>query len=214
MLFRKNDTVIFFGDSITAKGKTKIEDAPKNETIGNGFVSFINAYLLIHHPKLNIRIINQGISGNKTPDLIQRIDDDLLAFNPNWVITMIGANDAWRQVDFPQNPKFWITDEMFSNNIEELIVTLKSNNINQILISPFMIEKNDLDPLKIIINRYAKIMEELSIKHNIPFIHMQKAFDKLLVDANSYTLSKDRMHPNVAGHLFISEEIIKVLENK
>lgn len=43
-------------------------------------------------------VINRGINGNTTGDMLDRFSRDVLAYNPDYVIIMGGANDiAWRE---------------------------------------------------------------------------------------------------------------------
>lgn len=74
----KNDksmeNIIFFGDSLTAR-----YDLEK---------FYSNKY-----------IINKGINGNQTEDLLNRIDEDVYEYNPSKVILLIGINDLINEVD-------------------------------------------------------------------------------------------------------------------
>jgi len=212
MLLKPEQTLVFFGDSITERHKTKVEGAPADDQLGHGFVNLIHSYLLIHYPAYNFRIINQGISGQRAIDLVNRFDTDVLSYKPDWMFLMVGTNDAWRQMDSPQIPHFKQTDEDYRSHVETLIKRAKENQINVFLCSPFMIDRDQQDILRQLIDRYVAITEELAQTYQLPYLNTQKAFDKLLKKANPYTLSKDRIHPNTAGHLLIAEEILKVIE--
>ena len=104
-MFKKDDIVIFFGDSITESNKTKDEWAIVSDAIGNGFVNMINSHYYLN-TDLNLRIINKGTSGDRTFDLIERIDQDVFSYKPNHVFIMIGINDIWRIFDMPQIKDF------------------------------------------------------------------------------------------------------------
>ena len=44
------------------------------------------------------KVINQGINGNTTGDMLDRFARDVLSYNPDYVIIMGGANDiVWRE---------------------------------------------------------------------------------------------------------------------
>jgi lysophospholipase L1-like esterase len=212
MLLKPHQTIVFFGDSITERHKTKTEGAPADDQLGHGFVNLIHSYFLIHYPAYNLRIINQGISGQRAIDLVNRFDSDVLNYHPDWMFLMIGTNDAWRQMDSPQLPQFKQTDDDYKLHVETLIQRAIDQNINVFLCSPFMIDLDKKDKLRQIVDRYVSITEELASRYQLPFVNTQKAFDRLLRRANPYTLSKDRIHPNTAGHLLIAEEIIKTIE--
>ena len=66
--YKNDENIIFFGDSITS---------------GYSLSKF--------YPKKNV--INKGISGNQTVDLINRINTDVYEYNPSKVFLLIGVND-------------------------------------------------------------------------------------------------------------------------
>ena len=46
-----------------------------NDLFGGGFVNMIKTELDVSYPTMNIKVYNEGIGGNKTEDLINRIND-------------------------------------------------------------------------------------------------------------------------------------------
>lgn len=83
--------IIFIGDSVTESGKFK-----DPERIGTGYVRLIHDYLKVSNPGRKIEIVNQGISGNRIPDLVARWDKDVIALQPDLLSISIGINDVWR----------------------------------------------------------------------------------------------------------------------
>jgi lysophospholipase L1-like esterase len=70
--------IIAFGDSLVeGLGAARL----------NGFVRIIES-------RLGITILNQGHRGDKTSDLLKRIDTDVFAYHPKIVILVIGGNDC------------------------------------------------------------------------------------------------------------------------
>ncbi|MDY0276495.1 MAG: SGNH/GDSL hydrolase family protein [Acholeplasma sp.] len=211
MLFKKNDTVIFFGDSITDSNKSGVEGPYVWDALGNGYVNMVNSYYLLYHHDLNIRIINQGISGNRSQDLIDRFEKDVLSYNPNHVVLMIGVNDAWRTLDCPQIPVYNMTDDKYRSNVEYLVKTMLEKNINVVLMSPFYMEPNKMNVLRQMIDRYGLIVEDIAKKNKLLFINLQEAFDKLLEEVSIFTISGDRIHLNMAGNMFLRDQVLKHL---
>lgn len=213
MLFKDKDCIVFFGDSITEAGRVKPlgEGAPVNNPLGNGFAALVYAKLRVFHPELRLRVINQGTSGHRTFDLIERMDNDVLSYRPNWVILMIGTNDAWRQFDSPDHPRFHMTDEEYEKNVEYMIHTFKENQIKVILATPFMIEANREEPLRAKIEDYANICRKLAKKYALPFVDTQKVFDQFVLKVSPHEIARDRIHPNLTGHMLIAEEIYKTI---
>lgn len=210
-MFKKDDIVIFFGDSITESNKTKDEWAIVSDAIGNGFVNMINSHYYLN-TDLNLRIINKGTSGDRTFDLIKRIDQDVLSYKPNHVFIMIGINDIWRMFDMPQIKDFKTNSLEYNKNIEELVTTLLSEDINVILLTPFYLETNLTNPIRKMVDLYNNELRNISLKYNLTLIDLQKSFDKLLNNKSSFLLSRDLVHVNMMGHTYIKDEILKIIK--
>jgi len=71
---KKNDTVICFGDSLTAATE--------------GYVSFLQKTLT------DYKVINGGRGGDKTPWALTRFQSDVLDRKPDAIMIFLGANDA------------------------------------------------------------------------------------------------------------------------
>ena len=211
ILIKKDNIVIFFGDSITEANKTKDEWAIVSDAIGNGFVNMINSHYYLN-TDLNLRIINKGTSGDRTFDLIKRIDQDVLSYKPNHVFIMIGINDIWRMFDMPQIKDFKTNSIEYNKNIEELVTTLLSEDINVILLTPFYLETNLTNPIRKMVDLYNNELRNISLKYNLTLIDLQKSFDKLLNNKSSFLLSRDLVHVNMMGHTYIKDEILKIIK--
>ncbi|MFM8890244.1 MAG: GDSL-type esterase/lipase family protein, partial [Planctomycetia bacterium] len=81
---RPHERVGFLGDTITQGG-----DRP------GGYVDLVRTRVKETHPGTAIEVIGAGISGNKVPDLENRLDRDVLAKKPTTVVVYIGINDVW-----------------------------------------------------------------------------------------------------------------------
>lgn len=91
----QDENIVFFGDSITE---------------GYNVKEFFDEY----------RVVNSGISGNTTKDLIDRIDSDLYDYNPSMVIIQIGTNDIRAE----------IKDEDIIKNLKKIIKSIRKNRKN------------------------------------------------------------------------------------
>lgn len=213
MLFKKNDKIVFAGDSITDCNRLRPAgegDLPANP-YGNGYVALTFAYLRSKYPDLRLRIINQGISGDRSIDLLRRYDD-ILALAPDWIIIMIGVNDVWRHFDCPDIKERHVSLTVYEKNLEEMIAKNKERNIGTILLSPFVIEANREDPLRRMLDEYREALHQLARKHDLHYVDIQAAYDGLLREITSYEISRDRVHPNIVGHMLIMRAFIEYIE--
>ena len=200
MLFQENQTILFFGDSITECKKTKEEGAYFDNPLGQGFVQLIFGELFTKYPSLNLRILNKGVSGHRSLDLVNRFESDVINEKPDWLIIMVGVNDIWRQYDCPQMPRFFQTDQMYKENVETLCKEAINHDIKVILLSPFMIESRTDEIMRAHIHRYILINKEIAHKYNLHYIDMQSPFDDLLRFVTTHEISRDLIHPNIIGH--------------
>src|SRR5690349_2333029 len=86
---QKKTRIIFFGDSITQLGANP-----------GGFIVKIDSMSKLENKNNQYEFIGAGVSGNKVYDLYLRMDDDVLAKNPDVVIIYIGVNDVWHKASF------------------------------------------------------------------------------------------------------------------
>ena len=70
-------TIICFGDSLTAG---------YGASVGHDYPAYLRA-------KLKLRVLNFGRSGDNANSALQRLDSDVLMYNPKLVIMTLGAND-------------------------------------------------------------------------------------------------------------------------
>ena len=87
-ILREGDRIIFLGDSITAQGNDP-----------GGYVAIVRDTLTARHPELGLKIIGAGVSGNKVPDLLRRLQRDVLDHQPTLVFILIGINDVWHSLE-------------------------------------------------------------------------------------------------------------------
>ena len=81
---KKDDRIVFLGDSITAQGMRP-----------TGYVTLTSAAIAKAYPELNIKVIGAGRGGHKVPDCQRRLDADVLQKKPTIVLIYIGINDVW-----------------------------------------------------------------------------------------------------------------------
>ena len=84
--------ILFQGDSITDANRDY-----RSFDLGQGYVHFIKESLP------NTEIINKGISGNRTLELLERWQADTLDINPDILSILIGVNEVWHHFRFGKN---------------------------------------------------------------------------------------------------------------
>ena len=174
--YPKTLKVIVFGDSLIAGYGLLKED---------GFVNQLQNK--INYSKINLKLINSGVSGETSTGLFNRFRW-VLEEEYDAVIISIGANDALRGI----NPIITY------RNIENILIHLKKNKIPTMLIG--MKAPSNLG--KEYVNQFNSIYPSLSKKYDVIFYPFFLKDVALMPVFNQ----KDMIHPNKKG-------VGKIVEN-
>ncbi|MBT3274822.1 MAG: SGNH/GDSL hydrolase family protein [Spirochaetales bacterium] len=203
-----NTTLLFIGDSITDTGR--VHPVGERDGLGDGYVSITDGLLGAHYPERKIRVLNTGISGNRITDLKERWSRDVLALKPDWLSIMIGINDVWRQFDNPLMSA-QVEIEMFESVYIELIEQTLPSLKGLILLTPYFIEPNREDDMRVQMDAYGMVVRGLAAKYGALFGDTQAAFDRYLEYNPTQTLCGDRVHPNRKGHSIITSSFLNAV---
>ena len=201
---KKGDRIVFLGDSITAGGVR-----PK------GYVTLIKQTLAEKHPDLGIEIIGAGVSGNKVPNLQQRLDKDVLAKKPTIVVIYIGINDVWHGEKDRGAVPFRTSTRRASRKSS---ARLRPAGARVILCTPSVIgeKKDGANTLDKKLDEYADISRKVAKETNVQLCDLRAAFVNALKERNPDNkergiLTGDRVHLNDAGNRLVAETMLKSL---
>jgi isoamyl acetate esterase len=135
-MLRTNDRIIFFGDSITLLGVKP-----------NGYITIIKDSLSKKSP--SIEIIGEGIGGDKVPDLLARIDTDVIAKKPTIVVVYIGINDVWH---FTTPGLSGTSEEIYEAGLEKIIGKIQKSGARVILCTPSVIGEKKTERISLMHN--------------------------------------------------------------
>jgi lysophospholipase L1-like esterase len=205
---QKKTKIIFFGDSITELGV-------KPEKY-RGYILQLQDMLKAEKKDSQYELVGSGISGNKVYDLFLRMEEDVLAKNPDVVVIYVGVNDVWHKTLLGTG-----TDpDKFEKFYQAVINKLKAKNIKVAVCTPAVVgEKTDMsNPLDGDLNRYSNIIRDIAKKNSLPVIDLRKSFQQYLNKNNpdnkeKEILTYDRVHMNDKGNKLIAEEMWKVLKD-
>lgn len=204
---QKKTKIVFFGDSITELGV-------KPEKY-RGYILQLEDMLKKEQKADQYELVGSGISANKVYDLYLRMEEDVLAKNPDVVVIYVGVNDVWHKTLLGTG-----TDaDKFEKFYQAIIKKLKDKGIKVVLVTPAVVgEKADMsNPLDGDLNKYSNIIRELAKKNSLPVVDLRKSFQQYLSKNNPENKEKeiltyDRVHMNNEGNKFIAEEMWKVLK--
>jgi lysophospholipase L1-like esterase len=207
MKIAKNSKLVMIGDSITDCGRVR-PVAESTTGLGAGYVSQVSALLGAVYPALAIRVVNMGISGNTVRDLKARWSTDVLDLQPDWLSIMIGINDVWRQFDSPRIKECHVLIDEYEQTLDELVAQTRPSLKGLVLMTPYFIEPNRKDPMRVQMDRYSRVVKKLAARHRTIFVDTQKVFDQVLSTGHPMELAWDRVHPNPIGHMVIARAFL------
>ena len=208
MLFEKNDTVLFIGDSISDYERARPVGEGLFNAWGHSYVACAGALLNCMYPELGLRVINMGIGGNQVRDLAARWQSDVMDLHPDWVSVLIGINDVWRQFDSPYMPETHVSLEEYEKTYEELIQKTLPKVKGMILMTPYYMEPNTADPMRARMDEYGAVVKKLAEKYNLTFVDLQAGWDRLFQHMHSTNIAWDRVHPNQTGCMYIAKQFL------
>jgi lysophospholipase L1-like esterase len=199
----KKTKIVFFGDSITQQGAGK-----------GGYIDLIQEKINTKGLQNDWEVAGAGIGGNKVYDLYLRMEDDVLAKNPDVVVIYIGINDVWHKAssgtgtDKDKFEKFYIA----------IIKKLQAKNIKVYVCTPSVIGelKDSRNQQDGDLNAYGDVIRNLATTNNCTLIDLRNAF--MAYDAKNNAenkdrgvLTTDRVHLNPAGNQLVAAEMMKAL---
>lgn len=205
--------IIFFGDSITDSNRNYDVPIGHSEQIGDGYVRIFSA-MTFRDFNDKYLVINQGVNGNRVWDLENRLSKDVLSHSPDLVVIMIGINDVWRKYDTHSDSITQISLDDFYISYKKILERIDKQNITTILLSPFFLEPNKNNEMRIELNAYIEKVETLAKEFNLTFVNVQDYMDQFLENHSSYLISNDRVHLNFLGDFLLADYIYKNIKEE
>jgi lysophospholipase L1-like esterase len=213
MIIEPRSKLVVIGDSITDCERTRPIGEGLFDALGKGYVSLVDGLLIANYPEHKIRVVNMGISGNTVRDLQDRWQTDVLDLNPDWLSICIGINDVWRHFDTPWQYEWQVPLDEYTKTLENLLQRTQPTLKGLILMTPYFIEPNRNDPMRIMMDEYSTVVRQLAEKYKAVLVDTQAAFDAVLMHVHPMALAWDRIHPNRAGHMILARAFLQSLEN-
>lgn len=212
-IFSNGDRVCYIGSSIAMNGQC---------------FHFTNLFYATRYPDLDVRFLNNGISGEWTDNILKRIDSDILANHPAWCVLMIEENDL--------NPSLYLEGKRSEPDIKEqqeqqvrhwmanadlIVEKLLSSGVKVILQTPTVYDQYLItstpnafgvnDNLK----RCAEHLKGLSKKYALPLVDCWTVLNDInkkiqKKDPTKTIIGYDRVHVGAQGHFVMSNEFLRM----
>lgn len=197
--------VVFLGDSITESG-----------ALPGGYVTLVADSLGALYGDGMVEVAGAGISGNKVPDLLSRLQADVLAQQPSHVVIYIGINDVWHHFEFDHVTG--TEPEVFDSGLRQLVARIDSAGASVLLCTPSVIGEDPDSPAPV--NRrlaeYAEISRRVAVETGARLCDLRKEFEDHLRGANpekAYEgiLTTDGVHLSERGNRFVADFMVRHL---
>lgn len=209
---KKDDIILFQGDSITDAGRNRDEKGV-NKGLGNGYAMLATSKLLRDQPAKSLQIYNRGISGNKVYQLAERWDAECIQLKPTVLSILIGVNDFWHTL----TGRYDGTIETYRNDYRALLQRSKQSlpGVRLIIGEPFAVNnvKAVDDSWFPRFNEYQKAAREIAEEFDAVLIPYQSIFDKASKVAPASYWTGDGVHTTLAGSQLMAEAWLRAVGN-
>lgn len=210
-LFKKDLRIVSIGDSLT--------EGIGDETESGGYVGILQH--TFEDNQLNISIENYGKSGNRTDQLLKRLDQKKIASSikkADIVLITIGANDIMKVV---KENLLNLTMEPFDNEIVEYQERLRAifHKMRELnpdahiylvgFYNPFQKDFGYIEGLEEIVTNWNEagkaVTEEFEQVSYIPTAD-------LFIPSETELLAEDQFHPNTSGYKLMAQRILEEMD--
>ncbi|HOW18102.1 MAG TPA: SGNH/GDSL hydrolase family protein [Phycisphaerae bacterium] len=217
---KDGETVVFYGDSITAAGL---------------YVDYVEAYLLTAFPDKQFHVVNRGISSEtiagtsepdhqpRRPNALDRFTRDIASTRPDVIVACFGMNDGNYAPFDPQRFR------KFQNGLKLLKQRTRDQTTARLVVmtppsyDPYRRQVVDPDALAYgykfpvidyddVLGRYAEWLMSLREDgltvvdlHTAMNRHLQRRREKKV----SFSLQPDGIHPDATGHWLMAQTLLE-----
>ena len=188
--------IAFLGDSITQQGA----DRP------SGYVRLVISGLEANGIKAIC--IPAGIGGNKSNDMLRRLEGDVIAKKVDWMTLSCGVNDVWhgdRGVPLDQ----------YKQNMTAIVEKAQAAGIKVMILTSTMIGEDAPNPNNQKLVAYNDFLRTLAVEKKCVLVDLNADMQAIVKAANvpgskkTTPLTLDGVHMNLAGNRMMASGVLK-----
>jgi acyl-CoA thioesterase-1 len=173
------ETIVCLGDSLTSGMSATVVGKDDKSKSWPAFLQ----------NKVNIPVINAGVSGDTTAKGLARVKKDVLSKNPRIVIVVLGINDAFQKVPLART----------KNNLQK-IIDMVNDGSRKIYLARWYFDWN---------SQVEDMFVSLASSNDIELTENFSDWDDLWKEEN---ISADGGHPNAKGQEIVAGNIFEALK--
>ncbi len=196
--------IIFFGDSITESGRNLLDPYD----LGAGYVKIAAGKLRLLYPDLAFDVLNAGVGGDRTAELLERVREDVVKEKPDCVIVQVGVNDVWCRFSLGEE----VTPAAFGKNYRAILDEIAKTGAKVILIQPYVLNMGDKQRFRPYLERFNEVIRAIAQERELPLIPMDEIFAGVTQDIDPAQFCTDGVHPTHRGCRYIADQVVKELK--
>lgn len=196
--------IVFFGDSITESGRNLLDP----NDLGVGYVKIAAGKLRLLYPDTQFTFLNRGVGGERTTELLQRVQTDVVDEHPDFVVLEVGINDVWWR--FAKGEE--TTPQKFRENYTALVDAIAGMGAKLFLVQPYALKMGDKARFRPFLAKYNEIIREIASERGLTLIPVDEVFMGVTQDIDPSQFSTDGVHPTHRGCRYIADLLIKELK--
>ena len=129
---------------------------------------------------IGVRMLNEGIGGNKTNQGIARFTNDVLNHNPDVVVIQFGINDSYDDNPVDGIPRLDI--DSYEANLRQMVTTARTNGIKPILMTSNLVDdRANTQFLASFLQRCRDVAADM----DVPLVDVYQGFQDYETNENS-----------------------------
>lgn len=172
LVLKDRQLLIALGNSITEQGERP-----------DGYVSIMRKFLEVLYPERTIYLVNAGIGGHKSTDMLNRFERDVLQYKPDWVTISVGVNDVWHEFlkeQLHRNDLSGVPLAQFKEKLTAMVTSAQSAGAKVALFTTTIIKENLSGPENQKLVAYNKAIRMIARDHHCLLADMDQAFREAL----------------------------------
>jgi lysophospholipase L1-like esterase len=215
LLVKEGEKIAFMGDSITQAGNRK-----------NGYIQLVMEAL--NHEGLKLTHVPAGKSGNKSNNMLARLDQSVISKKPDWMTLSCGVNDVWHFTLVLGKNKFQgVPLDDYKKNIREIIKKTQAADIKVLILTSTMIGEDPEKETNKKLIPYNDFLREIAKEKSLPIADLSKDMHEELKKipdekgkANMFgdpkydrqiknKLTSDGCHMNALGNIMMAKGVLR-----
>ncbi len=208
IMVKSGEKIAFLGDSLTHKGWTK----------PHGYVRLVLAGLKANG--VDVEAVPAGYAGDKSNQMLARLQKDVLEKRPHWMTLSCGINDLWEiPLDdaqaatrtYPAHPEE-PPKSTFAKNVTVMVDQAQAAGIKPLILTATVFQEDLKNLENARLAPYNHFLRKLAAERQLPLADLNALFAERITAENKpgqRVLTVDGVHMNPEGNKLMAIGVLK-----